>query len=351
MRLGRVVEASAVHSFALGQPAHLRWLEALLLGFANAVDNAYAARVRLPLDFTVVEAMVRSTGRPAGEALVSAFHTTGAPSYYGHGRYRVVLRGLHGYAEAVARHAEALRPALASTKVDDRLVALEMLDGLPADVLGLFAAELADYATSTSSKVRSAALAPIRDCGAAAFDPLKEIATNGKPGNRVEALELLYSDGDPDVRAWALATAGEDRAASVRALVEQWTDPPGAGSTTDDPGLPAVEVPTIEWRTPVTPELTAQLERLVAKVNRDTAESNEQQRRYAQQWQQQHGTSLRHQDQKLLDRGFLPGLLAALESGKPAKPGQVTSTPTTCKARSRALCPVWGSDRPASPSS
>ena len=136
VRLGRVVEASAAHSFALGQPAHLRWLEALLLGFANAVDNAYAARVRLPLDFTVVEELVRSTGRPAGEVLAGAFHATGAPSYYRHGRYRVVLRGLQGYPEAVARHAEALRPALASTKVDDRLVALEMLDGLPADVLG-----------------------------------------------------------------------------------------------------------------------------------------------------------------------------------------------------------------------
>ena len=322
VRLGRVIETSAVHTFALGQPAHLRWLEALLLGFANAVDNAYAARVRLPLDFTVVEELVRSTGRPAGEALVSGFHSTGAPSYYRHGRYRVVLRGLHGYADAVARHADALRATLASTKVEDRLVALEMLEGLPADVLGLFAAELADYATSTSSKVRSAALAPVRDCGAAAFEPLEEIATNGKPGNRVEALELLYSDGDPDVRAWALATAGEDRAASVRALVGQWTDPPGDGSTGDDAGLPAVQVPTIEWRTPVTPELTAQLERLVAKVNRDTVESNEQQRRYAQQWQQQHGTSLRHQDQKLLDRGFLPRVLAALESGRPAKPSR-----------------------------
>ncbi len=68
----------------------------------------------------------------------------------------------------------------------------------------------------------------------------------------------------------------------------------------------------------MTPELTAKLELLVSQVNRDIATSNEQQRRHAEAWRKQHGTSLDIRAQALLDRGFLPGLLSALETGKPA---------------------------------
>ena len=291
-------------------------------GFANAINsNPAVKKIQLPLDFTVVEALVQSTGRPAGEVLVSAFSATGVPSYYyGHDRYRVAVRSLEGYAEAVSRHAEALRPTLASTKVDDRLVALEMLAGLPADVLGLFADELADYATGTSSKVRSAAIATLTACGATTVAPLQAVARTGKPASRLEALELLYAADDAAIREWALVAAGEDRAASVRALVERWTDPVDGAPTSEDPGLSPVEIPQIDLRTPLTAELVAQLEGLVADINRHITETNRLQRRAAQQWQMQHGTSLHHQDQKLLGHGFLPGLLAALESGKPNPP-------------------------------
>ena len=336
VRLGLVVEASAVHGFALSQP-HLRWLEALLVGFANAHTKRAAKKVQLSLDIAVVEGMVHSTGRPAGEALVSAFRGPRTPSYYGHHGYRTAFRSLKGYADAVARHAEALRPTLGSTKVDDRLVVLEMLDGLPGEVLELFAAEIADYATSTSSQVRTATYGPLTACGRAAVEPLKAIARTGRPANRLEALERLYASADPGTGEWAVAAAAEDRAASVRALVDRWTHPGADQTPVEDAVLPAVETPQIDWRTPVTPELTAKLEKLVANTNRDIAQTNEQQRQWAQQWKQQHGTSPSVRPQDLLDRGFLPGLLAALESGKAGKDSGHTVSPHLPSHVARAL--------------
>lgn len=316
VRLGRVIESAAAGR-SLGQPAQLRWAEGLLVAFYNSfAANTRPREVRLPLDIAVFEAMASSAGLPASAPLVAAFRSPGTPSYYGHHVFRIAVRSLDGYAAAVARHAEELRPALAVTKVDDRLVVLEMLAGLPREALVPFAAELADFATATSSQVRAAAYAPLHECGDAAVALLKEIALGGKPDARLQAFERLCAYAD--ARAWALEKAAEDRAPSVRALAEARRATP-EGAAEPEP-LPVIDVPTIDWRTPVTPEHRQRLDDLVHDINTAIDKANTAMRATAEQWRKQHGKEPQWAQQvPRPDSGFTPGLVKALEAGRPPK--------------------------------
>ena len=91
----------------------------------------------------------RRCRRQARKLLSAAFReSTG----YNHGRTREAIRRMPGYAEAVARHAATLRHVVAGPGAGARLEAVRMLDPLDDPTLSLFAEELADYATSSSSQ-------------------------------------------------------------------------------------------------------------------------------------------------------------------------------------------------------
>lgn len=318
VRLGRVIEASSAHGHGLGQPAHLRWAEAMLVSFLHAITSGDRSReARIPLGIGLLEAMLASTGRSGAELVAAAFRSTGAPSYYGHGQFRRALRSLEGYAEAVAHHADAIRPAFAQPKVDDRLVVLEMLAGLPTSAVQPFAAELAEYATGTSSQVRAASYGPLQACGPAAVAPLQEIARQGRPAARLEALVLLRAMTDPALQEWALETAGEDRAASVRALVEQWTAP-GDEAEAEQPVLRVVEVPDITWPTEASARTVAALEGMVADTNQLLEGYNTARRRSAEQWRAKYGSAPSgFAPTPLVGRGIVDDVVAALRAGRP----------------------------------
>jgi hypothetical protein len=313
LRLGRLVEAISSGSYTRGQPAHLRWAEALVVGLLDTtVSDTRASQVHIPVDITVLEAMSASAGRPPAEPLLAAFRSTNTPSYFRHGRFGLAIRSLDGYAAAVGRHAEALRPALAATKVDDRLVVLEMLAGLPSDVLVKFATELAEYATSTSSQVRAATYQPLAECGEAVVAPLRKIALGGKPEARLRAFELL--DGHPAERSWVREKAAEDRAPSVRALAKVGTSQPDAEPVPEP--VPVVEIPLIDWRTPVTRELRDLLDRIVAEANTAIDKANRSSRLAAERHAAKHGGKSWHRDSPRIGADWREAVLASLDSGK-----------------------------------
>lgn len=318
LRLARVIETGSRHAF-FGQASHLQWAEAMLLHFSGslAAHPGVPNPQTLPLEFATLEAISVAAGRPATEPLVAAFASNQSRTYYGFDRYRHALRSLRDYAGAVDRHAEVLRPALATTKADDRLIILAMLKGLPAEVLAKFVEELADYATSTSGKVRSGALPLLGSLGAAAVAPLQRIASAGKPDARLHALQLLHAMDDPAVRAWAESTAAADRAASVRALAEQWSRVEAEVREADVPPL-TVERPRIDWRVEVTPHLREQLAAVVEEANTAIRRTNAQAKAHAEQWAAQHGskpTWLREIPE--FEPGWLKRVIGSLEAGRP----------------------------------
>lgn len=317
VRLGKLLEAVAA-PYTLGQQPKVRWIEALIVGYANLVipQGSVPTRISVPLEVCALESLAESEGMSPAEPLLVGFRPASVPSYYGQGRVRPAVRALAGYADAVARHADALRPTLASTKVDQRLIALEMLAGLPPEVLRLFVNELAGYATASSSQVRAASYGPLEACGDAVVPPLRRIAVEGKPEARRAALERLCTF--PGERTWALETAADDRAASVRSLTEQQT--PSAGDDQPAEQMPTVTIPEIDWRTTVTPGLRAVLGRVVAETNASIEKANRASRAAAERWTAQYGRQpMWQRDEKTIPSHWLDSVISALEAGRPPR--------------------------------
>ena len=211
----------------------------------------------LPLGHDALEAMIVTAGGQPSELLSAAFReSTG----YNHGRTREAIRRMPGYAEAVARHAATLRHVVAGPGAGARLEAVRMLDPLDDPTLSLFAEELADYATSSSSQVRRAAGPLASRCGGAIVEPLKRLAVEGKPEQRLHAFRLLWSvTDDTETRTWAQKCAAADRAPSVQALAEEWASAPAEAETATESLAQTHPRPVIEWRVPASDDLATLL--------------------------------------------------------------------------------------------
>lgn len=326
LRWARVLESSfgpAAWAFELADLDGRHTAESLLV----AVANTHLAQLQrgsgtVPLPHATLEDVLAEDGSPRSAILVRAFRQNPQRYMSGLGRLRPLLRRMPGYEDAVRRHAAELRPHIGSGDVRDRLVAAQMLQGLPPEVLALFAEGLAELATASSAQVREAAAPLVATCGAAISEPLRVLSTGGKPDQRVQALRLLWSlANDDDARAWARRIAAEDRAASVQALAAEWAAQAVAEQE------PEVEVeraprPVVDWQVTATPALRDLLAQLWADANREIERANERTRRAADAWAAQHGqrpawASLT----KPLDAAEASGLLRQMTSGRPPRAG------------------------------
>ncbi|SES35315.1 protein of unknown function [Pedococcus cremeus] len=293
LRWAQVVEACfgpSAWAFELADLDGGHTVESLLL----VVANTHQAQLQkpsgtVPLAHSTLEDVLATGGSPRSSILVRAFHQNPQRYMSGLGRLRPLLRRMPGYEDAVQRHAPELRPHVAAGDVRDRLVAAEMLQGLSRETLALFADELAQLATASGAQVREVAAPLVITCGSAASEPLRALATNGKPDQRLQALRLLWSHAtDEEDRAWAQRTAAEDRAASVQALAVEWA---AEASAADEPDIPleAGPRPVIDWAVTATPALHVLVTQLWEDANRDIERTNEMTRRAADAWAAQHG--------------------------------------------------------------
>ncbi|WP_207010213.1 DUF4132 domain-containing protein [Nocardioides aromaticivorans] len=295
----------------------VEWLDGFLLHLIHAegrvpgrraadVAAARAQRAPLPLHAEVVEAMLAATGNDPSLVVAAAFKA--ADHYYGHHDVRDAAIRLTGYDGAVRRHTAELRPLLRSgtASVDDRLAGLEALALTTDETAAGFAEEIAACLTTTSTKVEKAAR-PFLDRLATALDlPLRALATGGNPGERSKALSVLHDRGDETVRAWCESTAAGDRAASVRSLVDQWSRRDEVATSPQRGSVPEpvlAEIPVVDWRTEVTPELRRLLHDAVQQANEDLATSG-QRYRYADG------------DQRPIDPAVVDALLDDLTAGR-----------------------------------
>lgn len=322
LRYGRVLATLTAGAWnaPTGLPPHVTWLEALLRQVHNTQVQSRGRSVRFPqLSVATLERIMEAAGGRPVEVLTFALADR-QPSYRGFGVDRIVLRGLGGYDDAVARHAEAFRPQFDVTSVDDRLQLIEMVAPLRDDVVRLFAEELAELATTTSSQVRAAAAPVFQRCGDAGVTPLRAIATGGKPESRREALRLLHANGDEGLRAWAAEIAGADRAPTVRALVDEWQSRVAAEVAPAEPA-PVIEIPVIDWHHTLSADQQKRLHDMVKATNAAIEGQNIQLRAMADQYAATHGGARwRREDTKHLPASFAQRIIDDLDKGRPPEP-------------------------------
>src|SRR6185437_16098894 len=234
-RWGRVLDAAwgtPGWGLELGDVGGCHWPELML---RQAAASAPAAP--LPITFADLRRIAAADGTPAADLVRMAF-TLAPYSRYQEKTTRGCLSRLPGFADAVAAHRDVVASVLVSGSVDERVAAASLLGMLGDTVLDALSEPLAEAATSTSTQVRDAVRLLIARMGDSAIDPLRRLATDGKPERRARALELLAAR--PDQRAWAIEIAGDDRAASVRALTARWEQADQTTETGDEvlPELP-----------------------------------------------------------------------------------------------------------------
>ena len=216
-RWGRVLDAAwgtPGWGLELGDVGGCHWPELMLRQAGASVRAA-----PLPITFDDLRRIAAEDDTPAADLVRMAF-TLAPYSRYQEETTRGCLSRLPGFADAVAAHRDVVASVLVSGSVDERVAAASLLGMLGDTVLVALSEPLAEAATSTSTQVRDALRPLIARIGDAAIDPLRRLATDGKPERRACALELLVAR--PDQRAWAIKTADADRAASVRALSARW---------------------------------------------------------------------------------------------------------------------------------
>lgn len=254
------------------------WLEALLLHSEGTGRNRFSRDERLtPRGLTAAkfEAMLVADGASASAWLQTLFVASSSTSTVG----RVLgLTAMPDFAEALHRHREAVRAWLRPTEVEHRLHCLKVLTYASDATLDAFADTLVVHALATSKQVRAAAEPLVLRAAAATAPILRTIATNGAPDERLHALMLLDRIGkqrsDGELAAFVRSTAAADKAASVRALVEQLSQQ-AAAEAAPAPAELKVTLPTIDWRVEPTKELEAALTKLWQEIRKSIAKHND----------------------------------------------------------------------------
>lgn len=237
-------------TFFFQSPHSIAWAEMLLLHASGHYADYWPKPTPKFNGLTMekIERLLTATGEPAAALLTSAFATPVSSTYGAITRLQTVAY-LEDFSQAVARHAESICPHLLPAAHDQKLHVLAMLERLPEAILIRFASELAEMGVSTSKQVRSAAEPLIGKCGTPVTVHLKETALRGKPEQRVQALRLLKSLAgklkDDGLGTFAEETACADKAASVQALIGEWTAAVSIESQADNFQY---TLPTIDWK-------------------------------------------------------------------------------------------------------
>lgn len=271
------------------------WAEALLLHDSGRSTNVWGGHAPKAERLTSlgIERLLEASGNAPSALLVAAFAT---PVESGCSQVEVrasILASVRDYSDAVLRHAETLRPLLAAPAVNQRRHMLNMLAALRVDALRAFAADIVEMATSTSKQVRTQAEPLALRCAADAIAPLKDVATYGKPEQRLHALRLLHAlagkRDDAALADFARDTAAADKAATVQALVQEWASSAehDTAHATLDYAMPAA----IDWAVPMSAALDAAIERFfdqtdvsIDRANKQWRENHERAKAQGHKW-------------------------------------------------------------------
>jgi hypothetical protein len=294
LRWARLLEACVPVSdrrYSLQFADGANWPETLLMHSTGCSISGWSSArpVVENLSAQTLENLLLEAGMETSALIASSFSSPVNSSYMAPQRL-LLASDLVGYADALDRHAEAIRPLLLPALVPQRLHVLAMLEKAEPLTLDRLAPELCELAVSSSKQVRAAAETVVRRCGTAIVPPLRCTACDGKPDQRLHALRLLHAMAqtakDDALTAFVHETAMADKAPSVTALIAEWsaaqTD---AGSDAEQ--AYEYEMPHIDWSGALTPQLSALLEPMWREVNASIEQANRQAREHHQRMQAQ----------------------------------------------------------------
>ncbi|GGM30964.1 hypothetical protein GCM10009425_47020 [Pseudomonas asuensis] len=286
LRWARVLEAFTwSHAnklmFSIDMPDGSRWTETLMLHSLNVTLDGHStvrpSRQGIALD--VIETLLREVNLSPAAFLEAAFARP-KPYWLNTGRL-LSITCLEGYSVAVTRHAACLRPHVLAKPLERRLHAMTLLKNLDDHDLQVFSKEIVELAVSESKQVQGSAQDMLFRIPQAAMEPLRQVATAATPEQRKLALGLIWTmaraEEDTAQLTFALEMARADKAASVRALVQEWEL---AEQTQHE--QPAYTVPPVSWNHEMTPAFAAALDTLWSELNQLFVQRHEQSHEYRQ---------------------------------------------------------------------
>lgn len=257
-----------------------RWLEAILAQSLAAPVTSYSrGEMERPRGLTAaqLEAALVVDGAHADAWLHALFATPVGNNGYKANRL-LALTMLPDFPEALHRHRDAVRPILRPAELEQRMHCLQALANAQVPTLEAFADTLVAHAVSGSKQVRALADKLVLRAGAATAPILRTTACQGPPDERRLALQLLAQIGtqrhDDELTTWVHTTAAADKAASVRALVDELTTK-AAADAAPMPDELTVALPTIDWRVEATPALDTTLAKLWRELDKSIARHND----------------------------------------------------------------------------
>lgn len=257
------------------------WLEAILMqSLAAAVDSYSGSEMQRPRGLTaaLLDTAMVADGAAAAAWLHTMF-TTPVGSYGFTANRLLAFTKLPDFAEALHRHRDAVRLWLRPTELEQRLHCLRALTNAQVPTLEAFADTLVVHALSGSKQVRALADVLVLSAAAATTPILRTTAGQGTPDERRLALQLLAQigkqRGDDELTTFVRTTAAADKAASVRALLDELTTK-AAAEAAPRPAELTVALPRIDWQVEATPALEAALAKLWEACDKSIAAHNDQ---------------------------------------------------------------------------
>jgi hypothetical protein len=197
------------------------WVETLIRDTSGRGANAYTGSVDRPapaLSADYLERILEADACPPSILMASAF-LSDVKAGYGTSLALQAVANLTGFADAVARHADAIRPVFSVRSHDQRLHAITLLARVPRTALEPFADEIAGLCVDSSKQVIAAAQTLVKTLGAPIAPFLKKHAERGKPEERSKALRQLWDlaaqVGDDSLRDYVKSRAQAETTASV----------------------------------------------------------------------------------------------------------------------------------------
>ncbi|MGY4496051.1 DUF4132 domain-containing protein [Pseudomonas sp. TE3610] len=272
LRWARALQAAAAQlrhpRFGIPMADGSHWAEILLM---HSVDRrrdprADVSRICQCIDATLMEATLVEAQLPPTALLTACFGGTHLGFACDYGIY--LIKNLPGYSEWVVRHADVLRPLVLAGDMYTKSQVMALMTTLDLAALGALAVPLCEMACGGNREVREQAEPLVRACQGGALAPLSNLARQGKPEQRSHALRLLWAFADQAqdaaLRTQVLDLARQDRAASVRSLIDEWQAPEVATPLAVD-----YDVPVIDWAVRLTAAQLDALEQLCVALNDD----------------------------------------------------------------------------------
>jgi hypothetical protein len=312
-------------AYHIAFPGNVHWPEVVLLYGTGGSMNVYPRPTKQRIHYATLEKMLAAAGIEPSALLTGAFATP-VDKGYGAAMHLSGVAHCPDFSDAVMRHAAALRPHLAAGNAAQRVHVLGMLAHAQPEALDALAPELAELAVSSAKQVRIAADPIIDSARDAIVAPLRQLALEGKPEQRLHALRLLHQRAakrnDASLGEFARTTAGADKAASVQALLVEWSEAKLADEAPE--AKYDFAIPVIDWSEGVDAALMSRVEKMWNDMNGLLRADTARRREYYERHVAQHGKpTWKFQPNPELAGGDLRKLKELLASGKP--PGEAMS--------------------------